>query len=424
METIGETHAQKAVMAGESREPLVALLVLITAVQALATFAVFALPTLAPRAAASFGVAPQSIGYQVSVVYLAAALMSGYAGLLVRRFGACTMSLTALGCCAMGLLGLSSGNIAVTVAASLCIGIGYAMTNPAAAHLLLRFAPAGRRNLIFAIKQAGVPIGAMLAATMLPRLSEQAGWQGAIAMSATLLVALAVPLISRRARWDNDRAPDTALKNGPLAGIGLLWWHPVLRSLAVTGFCYAGFQVCLIAFAVTMLVTEMGWTLVEAGLIAAVMQLAGMTGRITWSLFADRFGHGLAILTGLGLAAASFALATTAMTISWPAWAMMLVLAAFGSCLIGWNGIYMAETARASGARDVGLATGGVLMFNFAGVIVAPATFGIFSKLTGSIAVTFGIFAVLPLIGALALIPAIRYERAQAVVRDNAHVVI
>jgi MFS family permease len=133
------------------------------------------------------------------------------------------MSLTALGCCAMGLLGLSSGNIAVTVAASLCIGIGYAMTNPAAAHLLLRFAPAGRRNLIFAIKQAGVPIGAMLAATMLPRLSEQAGWQGAIAMSATLLVALAVPLISRRARWDNDRAPAVvAPRVAVIGGDGLL----------------------------------------------------------------------------------------------------------------------------------------------------------------------------------------------------------
>jgi fucose permease len=413
MEIPSIMHAQPTPAIGTSREPLVPLLALTTAVQALATFSVFALPTLAPKAAATFDIAPQLVGYQVSAIYLAASCISGSAGLLVRRFGACATSLAALVFCAIGLVGLGSGRLPTTAVASLCIGVGYGLINPAASHLLLRYGPAGRRNLIFAIKQAGVPIGAMLAVTLLPHLSERIGWQGAIAASAGVPVVLAVPLWLRRARWDDDRDAATTLSNGALAGVGLILRHPVLRSLAITGFCYASFQVCLIAFAVTMLATEMGWTLVEAGLIAAVMQVAGMAGRIGWSLLADRLGNGLVILLGLGLAIIAAALATTVMTVQWPAWAMILTLTAFGSCLIGWNGIYMAETARASGARDVGLATGGVLMFNFAGVIVMPAAFGTVAKATGSIAATFGIFAILPLIGFLALLPAVRHGRKQ-----------
>lgn len=404
-------QAQSPAAPSVTDEPLAPLLALTTAVQALGTFSVFALPTLAPKAAATFGMAPQAVGYQVSVIYLAAACLSGYGGLFVRRYGACTTSLVALCLNAAGLFGIASGTLPLTIAGSLLIGAGYGVINPAAAHLLLRYAPAGRRNLIFAIKQAGVPIGAMLAATMLPRLSERIGWQGAVTASTVLMFGLAVPLLMRRARWDDDREPSTALRAGALAGVAMILHNPILRALALTGFCYATFQVCLIAFAVTMLATEMGWTLVEAGTIAAITQAAGMTGRITWSLFADRFGNGLKILTALGVASATFGLATATMTATWPAWAMLLVLCAFGFSIIGWNGIYMAETARASGPRDVGLATGGVLIFNFTGIIVGPALFGVIAKATGSIAGTFGMFALLPLLGALSLLPILRHDR-------------
>jgi hypothetical protein len=119
----------------------------------------------------------------------------------------------------------------------------------------------------------------------------------------------------------------------------------------------------------------------------------------------------LMILTGLGCLMCAFGLATATMTSGWPAEASIAVLMGFGACLIGWNGIYMGEAARVSGPAKVGLATGGILMFNFIGVIVFPATFGLIAKAQGSTAATFGLFAVLPLLGAAALIPAIRHER-------------
>ncbi len=405
---MSKRHSEIAAVPSES---LFAVLAITTAVQGLATFSVFALPTLAPKAAEAFGVPPQFVGYQVSIIYIAAAMISGYAGMFVRRYGAGAASLTALSACAIGMVGLSTGSLVVTIAASALIGLGYGLTNPAAAHLLLKYAPAGRRNLIFAIKQAGVPLGAMLAATMLPRLSEHIGWRAAIGVSASLLVALCLPLLSRRTKWDGDADPTTELKDGAIAGLKLVAGNSVLRSLAITGMCFAGFQVCLIAFTVTMLVTELGWSLIDAGLIAAVVQIAGVAGRLSWSLIADRFGHGLAILCGIGIIAASFGLFTSTMLPSWPIAGLIAVLFGFGFSIVGWNGVYMAETARVSGARDVGMATGGVMIFNFGGVIVAPAAFGVIAEVTGSMAATFGLFAMLPLIGALALLPAIARDR-------------
>lgn len=399
---------------GLKSDHLVVVLALATLIQALATFSVFALPTLAPEAAATFGLAPQLIGYQVSVMYVAAATLSGFGGLVVRRFGAVTTSLGALTLASIGLLGLASGSLVLTVLGSLCIGTGYSVTNPAGTHMLLRHEPPGHRNLIFAIKQAGVPLGAIIASTMLPRLAERIGWQGAIASSVVLMAALAIPLLIKRSRWDADADPTTRFRSGALASIVLIVRHPVLLSLSVTGFCYAAFQVCTIAFAVTMLATEFGWSLVAAGSIAAVMQAAGIFGRITWSVVADRFGNGLMMLALIGVLAATLGVLTSTMSPAWPVAGMVLVLALFGDCIIGWNGIYMAETARVSGPRDAGLATGGVLIFNFAGVIVGPALFGLTARANGSIASTFGMFSVLPLIGMLSLLPVLKYDRRRA----------
>ena len=152
-----------------------ALVGLVTGVQALATLTVLALPTLATKAAPAFGVGPEAAGYQISVIYLAAACLSSMAGLFVRRYGAAQVSLFALACSGGGLLGIATGNLICAVLGSLLLGAAYGLTNPAASHLLLRFAPRQHQNLIFALKQTGVPLGAMTAAILLPALEKKFG---------------------------------------------------------------------------------------------------------------------------------------------------------------------------------------------------------------------------------------------------------
>jgi len=59
------------------------------------------------------------------------------------------------------------------VLASMLIGIGYAFNNPASSHILKRVTPPRLRNLVYSIKQAGVPVGGILAALVMPPLSAR-----------------------------------------------------------------------------------------------------------------------------------------------------------------------------------------------------------------------------------------------------------
>jgi MFS family permease len=157
-----------------------------------------------------------------------------------------------------------------------------------------------------------------------------------------------------------------------------------------------------------MLVVDFEWSLIAAGWMATAMQIGGISGRIGWSMLADRIGRGIELLLVIGLLASGLGAVVATMTTAWPPLVMMVVLFLFGFCLVGWNGLYMAEVARAAGPENVGVATGGVMVFTFAGIVIGPAAFATVYKLAGSYALTYGFFALVPLIGVAALIPVLR----------------
>lgn len=375
----------------------------------LATFSVLALPTLATLAAPHFGFGPESIGYQISVIYAAAAILSSFTGVYVRRHGAATVSVWALAFAAAGLIGIATGNIALAILASASIGVAYGLTNPAASHLLFRFAPRNRQNIVFALKQTGVPLGGILAALLLPRLAEAFNWQIAIGASAGLMLLVALPLLVIRPRLDDDRVPTARLGTGGiLSGIRVVFANPRLRALAIMGWAYASAQFCLFTFLITMLVKDLGWSLVAAGEAATVMQVGGVLGRLAWSLLADMIGRGIAILVSIGLGSAAFSLIMAAAAPDWPPWLLVVMVFGFGFCLVGWNGLWLAEVARAAGPGEVSLATGGVLALTFAGIVLGPASFATVYRMIGNYAHTYGIFSVLSLVGAAVLIWSMR----------------
>ena len=387
---------------------LASLLGLVSGVQAVTLFMVLALPTLATKAAPTFGVGAEAVGYQISLIYVVASIFSGFSGLYVRRYGAATTSFAAVVAGGIALVGFAIGNLFVAALCSIVAGLAYGITNPAASQLLWRFAPPSRRNLIFAIKQTGTPLGGMLASLLLPVLSVWLGWQCAIIASTLLFAAVAIPLWLKRPEWDGDRDPGARIRGSLFNGVRAALGHPTLRGLAIVGLSYACYQFCLFSFIVTMLVVDFEWSLIAAGWTATAMQIGGVSGRIGWSMLADRIGRGIELLIAIGVLSSALGFLVASMTPAWSPVVMVAVLFAFGFCLVGWNGLYMAEVARAAGAENVGVATGGVRVFTFAGIVMGPAAFATVYKLAGSYALTYGFFALVPLIGAAALIPVLR----------------
>lgn len=370
-----------------------------TLVQALVTLATLTVATLGPSITRALGVAPETVGYQMSLVYLTGAFSAVLGGTLVARFGAGRVAQMALILCGTGCALGAAGNLWALLPASVLIGAGYGLTNPSSSHLLFRFSPERRRNLIFSLKQTGVPLGGVLAGLMLPPLSLAFGWQTGLITTATLALVVALALQPARPAWDDDRRPNAPLRADPLAGLRLVWSHPSLRALALMTFCFAAVQLCLTTFLVTLVVEDLGRSLVLAGAIASVVQVAGALGRIFWGWLADHLGGGLLTLALIGAVSMMCSVLAGLTTPAWPTGLVVATMTMFGLSAIGWNGVFLAEVARMCPPGQVGLATGGALFFTFGGVAVGPALFSALVPLLGGYAATFPAIGLFALVG-------------------------
>jgi MFS family permease len=370
-----------------------------TATQALTTMSALALAAVAPRAASELGVNAALIGYQLGILYLGAMLSALLGGPFVRRLGATGTSQLALGLVAAGC-GLSAlGTLATLAAGALVMGFGYGLTNPAASHLLSRLPTARHMNLLFSLKQCGVPIGGVLAGLAMPALTIGVGWRAALALCALTLVVFGLAIERARRRWDSDREPRAPLLAAPFASLELVWSNPVLRWLALASFLYSGVQLCLAGFLVTYLVTEVRFDLVLAGSILAITHTAGALGRLAWGWVADRLRSGTRAMMVLGALGVAGALATAAIGAHWPTWLVAAAVALFGFCAMGWNGVYMAVIARQS-PQAIGMATGGSIAITYAGVVAGPAAFGALHEGFGmSYGAGFALLALVTLVG-------------------------
>ena len=378
-------------------------------VAAVMGFAVF--PVIAPRLAPDLGVEASLVGYQLSLAYGVATLATSFASGSVVRFGACRVTQAGLALCAAGMLLAMTASVTAIVIASVLLGLGMSVMTPASTHLLFRFSPAANRNLIFSIKQTGVPLGWLLVALTAPAITFAWGWRWALGMVMAVALMTMAALQPVREAWDDDRKPATAHGRSIFAGMAVLWRVPTLRWLGIATFFYSFVQLSFASYLVIMLVDEVGYTLVAAGLLLSVMQGSGVIGRITWGWLTDRSGDGLATLLRLNVVMLACCVLTAFLSSRWPLFALVLLCVALGGAVVGWNGVFLAEIARRSPPGMVSVATGGAMVWNFGGILVGPATFATAYKWIGSYTATFGWLTLVAAMGLLFMTLARNAER-------------
>jgi MFS family permease len=388
-----------AVTAAQPRSTVTAVVTATTIAQIASAMGAAVFPVIAPKLALELDVPTSFIGYQISIIYGTGMLATALLGGLIVRYGACRTAQASLALCAAGMLLAMTSNITAIVFASILLGIGMSVMTPASAHLLFRFSPAQHRNLIFSIKQTGVPLSWVLLALVAPGITLELGWRWALALVLATALATMIGLQPLRERWDDDRDAKATSTQSQFAGFHMLWRQVELRWMAIAAFCYSFVQLCLGGFLVTMMVEEAGYTLVEAGLLLSVTQAAGVAGRIFWGWLADLSGDGLKILFWLNVVMAVCCIATAFLTPQWSAPALILLFAVFGAAAVGWNGIFLAEVARHSPRGMVSAAIGGAMAWSFGGILVGPAAFATAYKWTGSYTGTFGWLASVAVLG-------------------------
>ncbi len=381
--------------------PLAAMML----VQAMTTMGVVTVPVLAPAIAAALAVPSSAVGPYQSVAYAGAAVLTLLSGSLVRRHGGVRVNQVSVLIAGAGLVLTATGALPVVALAALLVGMGYGLATPGASHVLARVAPAAHRGLVFSVKQSAVPMGGLLAGVLLPPVAEASGWVAAVLVSAALVAAPALAIQPLRERLDDDRdAGHRVGMSAPGQAVSMVLSSPALRPVAMTGFSFAAMQLSLFAFLVTYMVERAQLDLVRAGLVFSVMQGAGIVARVAWGWVSDHLLAARPLLALLGAGVVASTLVASQVSGDWSLWALMLVAAAMGLTAVGWNGVYLAEVARVVPLEQVGQATGGVLVFTFAGVAFGPATFGAVLALTGSYGAAFAVMDVLVLATVLALL--------------------
>jgi len=372
--------------------PAVPVVGAMTLVQAFATMAVLTLAAVAPAVGRDLELSPSLIGYQIALVYLGALMTTSLGGPLARRLGSVRCSQAALAVAAAGCLIAAAPGLAFVALGSLAMGWCYGLTNPAASHLMARVATPAWRNLIFSIKQTGVPLGGVLAGTVAAPVTLWLGWHWLLVLVAAMCLLLALAIQPLRRTWDADRVPSIRLVVSPLATIRFVWRRPALRWLACGTSFYAAIQLCMMTYTVTLLVEEGGRSLVAAGLVLSVLQVAGVIARPFWGWAADRIGDGFVVVIFLGGLMLAATVGVAFVSPAWSTAAIYGLFALFGFSAAGWNGVTMAETARLAPA-DVAQATGGINFYAFCGVLCGPAGFALAYRAVGSYTGTFALLA-------------------------------
>ncbi len=385
--------------------------------QTVAAFLIRALSVLGPSVTRAGGVSPEKVGYLAGLTAAGTMLFVAMGILLLKRFGPVrTLQLGALlGAAAM--LAVTTASWPVMLFAALAIGVGYGPSPPAGSDILNRYAPPGRRTLVFSIKQSGVPLGGVLAGLVLPPAVAAFGWRWALAIGALIPITAVLVVQPFRAAHDRDRVLAATISLRALcsranlqAPFTVLREAPGLGRLTVTGFAFACVQGCLLTFLVTYLVEEAGFSLASAGAVFSATQLAGFIARVVMGWVADRIASGP--LTLLAMAWGSFGtmLAVAAINPGWSLVAVIGVSSAAGCAATSWNGVYLAEVARLAPEARVSEATAGSTFFAFVAYFVAPVMFTTAVSALGSYRASFAVVALIP----LAVIPVLWPLRRRA----------
>lgn len=341
-------------------------------------------PTLAPTLAAERGWSDAVVGYLASLNTLGSILFLALGAPVLHRLG----SVRALQCgLGLGILGLALFLPPWTIAAgaaALLIGLGYGPSSPAGNDVLHRTAPPGRRGIIFSIKQAGVPLGGVVAGLGLPPLATAFGWRAALTASALFVVAVILLVQPMRGPLDTDRDRSQRLGLGTLLSVtnlltplAALTASSTLFRLAAAGACLAIGQGIWFAYLMTFAVSFMGYGLEAAGLVFAIMQATSVAGRIFLGWLADHWGSPRRLLAHVGLASGLTSLALAAGDPQWSYGALCGLAAVAGITVSSWNGVQLAEIARACPPQLVREASAAATLVIFLGYVVAPSAFAL-----------------------------------------------
>jgi MFS family permease len=385
--------------------PLAAVLV----IQTTATILSRIVATLAPPMLAAHGWSMDMVGW-LSALNTAGSVAFLVVGTpLIYRLGSIRSLQAGMAVGVIGALMLTLPLEFAALAGSFLMGLCYGPSVSGGGDILQRLSPPQHRNLLFSIKQAGVPLGGVLAGLALPLAAAYLGWRGAILAIALLPVLTILAVQPMREVLDAGRDRTRRLSAATFLSasnltrpLAVLRKAPGLMAIGIAGCFMAVGQGAWFAFLVTYAAVELDFSLPLAGALFATMQTISIGGRMLLGWVSDRLVPGLTVLRLCCLASA---MTTGTLAFSgphWPVWSLFLLAAVAGITVSSWNGVQNAEMARLAPPGMVAETMAGGTILIFMGYIIGPPLFGVVALMSDGMGTAFMLNAAATL---LALIP-------------------
>lgn len=295
-------------------------------------------------------------------------------------------------------------------------GIGYSVLTPGTNKSMLAWFSQKRRATAVGIKQTGVSVGGIAAASFVPAVSLGWGWQASFLVVA-LLYAAALILSALTALDGAGPTKGVALSPPPAPALRGVLADPAMVLLSVDGFLRVGVQYAfltyLIAYAIDHLQAPVAWS----AAIYAVAHVFGAVGRVGWGWLSDRVfgGRRRGPYAAIALAAAcGFLLLGYVAPLD--TGVLIAAVALLGLSAAGFQGVGLSLLAEVGGAR-AGAASGVVNSLAFLGAALMVPAFGQLLDTGASFATLFAILAALSLLTAMITmaIPDVRNQPEHAV---------
>ena len=371
-----------------------------TFTQAASAAVTSAIGPIAPLLMAHFAIGRAEVGLIQTSVFLSATWSALVGGRLADRAGersALIASGLITGC---GALGASLvGPFWAFLVAAFVLGLGTGVQNPAGSAAVMRWFPPRRRGFAMGIRQTGVPVGGVLAATVWPVVATAYGWRATYALAGVMALLGTALIAATYFDPRRDGAHVGALRSLRDFMIDRRLW---LLALAYNGQIVAQYSVTV--YLVLFLHEAVGFSLIAASGLLALVNAAAIGGRIGWGLASDALFGGarrpvlliIIVLTlgGMLMAAALPSGAPLGLAV---ALAILLGLSAFS-----WTGMYGTLTIELAGSASAASAVAWVHLLGGVGSLGGPPLFGYLVDHTGSYRIAWLAAALAVLVGLMA----------------------
>lgn len=332
---------------------------------------------------ADFGLTNAGVGALAGVLNVAPVLGLLFVGAwldqagerLVIGTGAFVMGLS------MAATGLVTG-LAGLLVCLLFVGVGYSTAQPGGSKAVFHWFAPRERGLAMGLRQAGLPLGGVMAAALFPGIANDLGWRSAFLAGAG--VVLAGGALFCLVYHSPNREGPAALPAGSSDFIPMrsharaLLALPAFRLAAFAGVVLITLQTIALMFLALYYRDSVGMPLTLGAVHLLLMQLAGAAGRIVLAALSDRIARGRTVMVAATAVGCLTGLVAVGLVPAIKPDPVLLYAASawLGFFGFGWYGPWVAWITEISPHERLGTTLGIAMAINQIAIVVTPIVFG------------------------------------------------